>query len=475
MNIKQKLSGWLDQNQPMLTALSDQVWDFAELRYHETQSATLLANTLESAGFRLRRGVAEIPTAFVAEYGSGAPVIALLGEYDALPGLSQEALPYQQARQEGGSGHGCGHNLLGVGALGAALALKQVLDEGSTTGTIRFYGCPAEETGAAKAFMVKAGLFDDVDISLTWHPGAYNGVLSVNMLARIAVYFRFKGKTAHAASDPYNGRSALDAVELMNVGVNYLREHIIPEARLHYVITNGGGSSPNVVPASAESLFYIRAPRGGQVREILERVQDVARGAAQMTGTESEMRFYSACSNLVLNDILGDLFHAEMVEIGAPHFDEAEKDFANQVALTLPQDAPGMLDDFLAPNHMHVLDILKQQILAEEILPVINTNMVVPGSTDVGDVSWVTPTAQFWTTCYPQGSPGHSWQITAAGGMSIGHKGMLYAAKILAFTALDLMIQPDLVEKARQEFAKRKKGTPYISPIPDGTQPPIDG
>ena len=346
---------------------------------------------------------------------------------------------------------------------------------GGLPGTLRFYGCPAEEGGAAKAFMVKAGLFEGVDISLTWHPGAYNAGAYANILARSAVYFRFHGRTAHAAGDPYHGRSALDAVELMNVGVNYLREHIIPDARVHYVITDGGGSAPNVVPALAESFYYVRAPEVKQVAEVMERVEAVARGAAMMTGTDCEIRFHSGTANMLLNETITDLLHAKMVEVRVPRFDPAEKAFARQIAATFPGGPGGKLERLLGSAHADVRERLAKQVLVEEILPVIKSNVVLPGSTDVADVSRVTPTGQIDATCYALGTPGHSWQIAAQAGMSIGHKGMLFAAKVLALTAVEFMARPDLVRKAREEFATRTAGDAYVSLIPDGVTAPIDG
>ena len=255
---------WINEQSDLFINLSDQVWTFAETGYKETKSAETLATALEDAGFSLERGIADIPTAFVGSYGSQKPIIAILGEFDALPGLSQDVVPEKKPIEEGGNGHGCGHNLLGTGALAAAMAVKEAIAAGDVQGTIRYYGCPAEENGSGKAFMARAGLFDDVDLSLTWHPGSFNGSISVNMLSNIKVKFKFHGQASHAAADPHNGRSALDAVELMNVGVNYLREHIIPEARMHYVILNGGGIAPNVVPPFAKSLYMIRAPRPDQ-------------------------------------------------------------------------------------------------------------------------------------------------------------------------------------------------------------------
>ena len=274
------LMEWIESNQKTFTDLSDAVWSFAEIGYQEVRSSQLLIQALEEAGFSVEKGVAGIPTAFVASYGKNAdPVIGILGEFDALPGLSQDCVPYRKPLVQGAPGHGCGHNLLGVAGIAACFALQQALDAGDIQGAIRYYGCPAEEGGAAKAFMAKAGLFNDVDICLTWHPDSFNGTLWANFLANYRVGFKFHGKPAHAAADPYNGRSALDAVELMNVGVNYLREHMIPDARVHYVITNGGGTAPNVVPAEAASLYSVRAPRTDQLNPLFERVKDIARGA----------------------------------------------------------------------------------------------------------------------------------------------------------------------------------------------------
>ena len=290
---------WIDRNRSSFTGLSDSIWGFAELGYKEVQSSQLLMSVLGQDGFTIERAVADIPTAFVASHSRGeGPVIAILGEFDALPGLSQECVPFRKPLTDGAPGHGCGHNLLEVAGVAGCFALKRALDAGELQGTIRYYGCPAEEGGAAKAFMAKAGAFDAVDICLTWHPDSFNSTLWGNFLANYRVGFKFHGKPAHAAADPYNGRSALDAVELMNVGVNYLREHMIPDARIHYVIVNGGGSAPNVVPAEAASLYSVRTPRMDQLNPLFERVKDVARGAALMTGTELDIEVYSGMSKL---------------------------------------------------------------------------------------------------------------------------------------------------------------------------------
>ncbi len=468
-----ELTKWIEDNRQSLTEISDQIWRFAELGYQESQSAKLLAGTLEEAGFAVERGVAQIPTAFVASFGTEKPVIAILGEYDALPGLSQDSVPSRKPIEDGGNGHGCGHNLLGVGSLAASMAVKEAIEAGAAHGTIQYYGCPAEENGSAKAYMVKAGLFDDVDLSLTWHPGAFNGSLAVNMLANQKVYFRFLGISSHAAADPHNGRSALDAVELMNVGANYLREHIIPEARIHYVITNGGGTAPNVVPAEAESLYLIRAPRPDQLEEIYGRVLNIAQGAALMTGTEVEIRFHAGASNFLLNDTIVDVLYDKMQDMEAPKFSREERQFAGELAKTFPEGGAEVFASLLGPDAGKILAVMKETLLFEGLLPKIKIDKALPGSSDVGDVSWVTPTAQIMTACQAFGTPGHSWQAVAQGGMSIGHKGMLYAAKVLGLSAVEFMGNPELLDKARAEFAERREGTPYVSPIPDGATPPI--
>jgi aminobenzoyl-glutamate utilization protein B len=461
---------WIETNKQRFIEPSDRIWQFAELGFTEQQSSSLLAAILEESGFLVQRGIADIPTAFVASYGTGKPIIAILGEYDALPGLSQEAVPTLKPRQAGGNGHGCGHNLLGVAGLASALAVQEAIRLGEAKGTIRYYGCPAEENGSGKTFMVKAGVFKDVDLSLCWHPDVYNGIVGTNMLANIKVNFRFHGKAAHAAYDPYNGRSALDAVELMNVGANYLREHLIPDARIHYVITNGGGSAANVVPPLAESQYIIRAPLLRQVNEIYQRVMDVARGAALMTGTEVEFIFQKGMSNLLLNDTITDVLYEKMVQVGPPEYDQQEIEFARQIATTCPQDdMAGMLTKLFGKEARKLIP--EDPVLLVPVMPNVQMDFVAPGSTDVGDVSWVTPTGQIETTCATLNTPSHSWQIVAQSGMSIGHKGMLYAGKVMALAALEFMTHPERLNAARDEFERKIKATPYECPIPDGLKP----
>jgi aminobenzoyl-glutamate utilization protein B len=467
---------WIEEKKEKYISLSDQVWELAEMAYHEEKSAGLLADALEEGGFEVERGIGGIPTAFVASYGTGKPVLAILGEYDALAGLSQEPTTKRKPVAHGEPGHGCGHNLLGVAGLAAAAAVKESMDADGLKGTIRYYGCPAEENGSGKAFMVKAGVFDDVDLSLTWHPGKFNVGSAVNFLANYKIKFKFKGVPAHAAADPHNGRSALDAVELMNVGVNYLREHIITDARIHYAILNPGGLAPNVVQAEAESLYIVRAPKVDQLVGIYERVQDVAKGAALMTGTELEINFHAGASNLILNETIVDVLVEKMHEVGAPKFNASEKKFAEEISKTFPEGGSILsgYEKLLGDETAKIEAELKGLFLHEDIFPSIKKDIALPGSTDVGDVSWVTPTGQFSTACYALGTPGHSWQLVAQGGMSIGHTGMVYAAKILALSALEFMGNSELLQKAKDEFQERRKDNPFISPIPDGVTPPLD-
>ncbi len=467
------LCEWIESNRSMFVELSNEVWGYAELGYKEFESAKTLGDALEEAGFKLERGVAGIPTAFVASYGNAeGPVIGILGEFDALPGLSQDCVPYRKPLQSGAPGHGCGHNLLGVAGVAAVMAVRQAMDAGEVKGTIRYYGCPAEEGGAGKAFMAKAGVFEDVDICLTWHPDTFNGTLYANFLANYRITFKFHGKTAHAAADPFNGRSALDAVELMNVGVNYLREHMIPDARVHYVILNGGGTAPNVVPDEAMSLYSVRAPRTDQLNALFERVKDIAKGAALMTGTEVEIHVISGMSNMLPNETINEVLQAKLEEVGAPKFSEEEHAFARELSKSIPADS------LETSAHLYGLDAqavseLKKIVLYEDVLPPFKSEVIQPGSTDVGDVSWVAPTGQIFTTCWALGSPGHSWQIVAQGKMGIGQRGMLYAGKVMALSALEFMQNDALRAQAVEEFRQKRAAADYVSPIPDGTKPPL--
>jgi len=459
MDYRTILSKVIEEKRQKLISVSDQIWGYAETGFEEFQSAQLLCNTLEEEGFTVEKGVGNIDTAFIGSYGTGKPIIAVLGEFDALTGLSQVGGDIQYNPEvTNGNGHGCGHNLLGTGALAAAIAIRSYLKENNLEGTVRYYGCPGEEIGSGKTFMVREGLFDDVDFAVCWHPWSRNSVWSMSSLACYEVSFRFKGKSSHAASTPHLGRSALDAVELMNVGVNYLREHIIPEARVHYAVTNTGGVSPNVVQEKADVLYFIRAPRVAQAEEIYQRICDVARGAALMTGTQVEIDFASAASDILPNNTLEKVMHDNFVALGVPQYDEKEQQFAKDIRATLSE--ADKKEDIKANKELEGKD------LAHVIDPFIPSNGILPGTSDVGDVSWVVPTVQCMVACEPIGTPLHTWQIVSTGKTSIAHKGMLHAGKVMAATAIEVLQNPEILEKAKLELIEQRNGEEYVCPIP---------
>ena len=459
-------------NQELLIDTSDKIWEFAELGLEEFKSSKLLIKILNEAGFTIKANVADMPTAFYADYGNGKPVIGILGEYDALPGLSQKKVPYREILVEGAPGHGCGHNLLGVASLGAVLAVKEAIDSGEVKGTVRYYGCPAEELFNAKGYMINKGLFDDVDIAMTWHPGNFNMLNLMSSLAINSVKFKFHGRTAHAAGDPQNGRSALDAVELMNIGANYMREHMNSEARLHYVITHGG-DVPNVVPAEAEVHYFVRSPERHQVEELYSRLLNIAKGATLMTDTTMEVKFLSGMYNTRYTPVVSDVIKKSMKEVGAPKFNKADIKFALELKKSIPKNSMEGYYRLIPPDMLEMAKAILSQPLNKIIVPPLGKGKVMPGSTDVGDVSWKVPLGEFGMACEILGSPGHSWQNVATSGTSIGHKGMLTAAKILAISALNFMKNPELVEKARKEHENYHKDKPYKSPLPEELKPPF--
>jgi aminobenzoyl-glutamate utilization protein B len=470
----QSLTQTIDALAPAFTALSDRIWEFAELKFHEVQSSTLLVETLRQNGFSVQQDIAGMKTAFIGEYGRGKPVIAFLGEYDALAGMSQQSgVDQPMAIEEDASGHGCGHNLLGSGSMLAAISLAKHLEANGLPGTIRYYGCPGEEGGSGKTFMVRAGAFADVDAALTWHPAPFNGVRSTNNLAVLEYYYRFKGVAAHAANAAHLGRSALDAVELMNVGVNFLREHMPQDCRVHYAITDAGGRAANVVQAKAEVLYLVRAPEMSQALALAERVDEVARGAAMMTGTQVEIIFDTAATNLLPNLTLENAIHDNLVAIGPVPFDEADIDFARKIQATFTDEAikssirlyqikkdvfSNDRIDGLTPLHIGLRDFEGQSHFRA-------------GSTDVGDVSRVTPTAQCWAPAWAIGTNPHTWQVVAQGRSPGAHKAMVHAAKTLAATGLDLATSTTLLEDAKAEWLEKMKDEPYVCPIPDHISP----
>jgi aminobenzoyl-glutamate utilization protein B len=460
--------GYLDENRGRLVALARDIWEHPEVGFAEEHSADLIARVLREAGFRVQKPVAGIPTAFVAEWGSGSPVIGILGEYDALPGLSQKVLAKKEPVEEGGPGHACGHHLLGVAGLGAALAVKATLESSAVLGTIRYYGCPAEETLIGKVFMARDGLFDDLDAALTWHPMYANTLWASSSTAVNSFKLNFHGRSAHAAGAPEAGRSALDAVMLTDVGVNYLREHMPSDVRIHCVVTHGG-EAPNIVPAYAQSWYYVRAPKRWQLERMYERVLNVARGAALMTETTLEVDFVAACCDLLPNETIGRVMLRHMKELGPPPFDAEDRVFAEELKAALP---PGVLEDTLRAygrTREEIGDPLCAAVLDD--VGTLSRGTVQPVSTDVGDVSHITPTAQVTTCCMPLGVPVHTWQTTAATGSEIGFKGMMLAARVLALSMLELLTSPGTLSAAREELDRDTDSRPYESPLPQGLQP----
>jgi aminobenzoyl-glutamate utilization protein B len=429
------------------------IWEWAEPGYREKKSADALAALAEKAGFKVTRGVAQIPTAFVAEFGTGKPVIGILGEFDALPELSQEAVPFRQPRKEGnGNGHACGHHLFGTASLAAGIALAEQIKAGKFKGTIRFYMCPAEEGGAAKVFMTRAGLFDDCDTVLHWHPAAANAAGDASCLARIAAKFRFHGTPSHAAAAPEKGRSALDALLLCIHGVELMREHTPDGTRLHHTITSGGGA-PNVVPEFAEGFFYVRHPKAEVVQQLYPRVLKCAQAGALATETKLEVVYLGGTMEILPNDTLARVAKKNLTALNDLAYDADELKFATRLRDTFP-DKPPPLDQLAK-----VLDV---------------SGKSSGGSTDVGDVSWVVPVVGFTTACWVPGTPAHSWQAVACGGTTIAKKGMNLAARTLAATAYDLFEDADLRAAARAELTKRLDGRKYAAMLDKDQPPPLD-
>jgi aminobenzoyl-glutamate utilization protein B len=467
---KKTVIDWVERNKERIIEISDTVWGYAELGFVEFKSSKLLADELEAHGFSVERGVAGIPTAFVAKWGSGRPVIGVMGEYDALPGLSQKKVTHKEPIEEGAPGHGCGHNIHGTSGMGGAIAAKAAMEKAGIKGTIKFFGCPAEEMLSGKVWMVREGVFDGVDACLSHHPSSMNtaGLSSSN--ANNAVKFHFYGKTSHAAGSPEQGRSALDAVELMNIGVNFLREHVIQDARIHYVIEEGGGQ-PNVVPDYARSWYLVRAPERDQLEPIYNRILKIAEGAALMTETTLKVEFVKGIYNKIPSRALSELVTANMREIGAPTYTEEEMRFAEEIATSIsPEEKRDSLRKSKRPGWEELTDVL----LDNTIPDAWNEGEVSHGSTDVSDVSWHAPTMEFGTTTYVLGTPGHSWQNVAMSGMSIGHKSLIFASKIIAASAIDLLTKPDLLKTAKDELDKRLMGRTYKSPVPLEAKPPLD-
>jgi aminobenzoyl-glutamate utilization protein B len=448
----QQLMELVDRQAAHFSATSKTIWDYAELGYQEEKSSTLLQRELQAAGFHVQSGVAGEPTAFVASYGQGQPVIGILGEFDALPGLSQDATPVRKPILADAPGHACGHNLLGSGAALAAVALREYMERNRIAGTLRYYGTPAEEGGDGKVYMLRAGLFRDVNVILHWHPGDQNSVFNGGMLAINSARFQFRGVAAHAAVAPDRGRSALDAVMLMGNGIEFLREHIPSNSRIHYIITNGG-AAPNVVPDLAEMYLYARNPSSAVLNNVWSRILKIGQGAALMTETAVEVTDIGGDTNVVPNDVLAKVAQRDLEEVGGFRYTPEERQFAEELQKSLPPGEAGKLDS------------------TTTVLPL--GTRAGQASTDAGDVSWNVPTIGFLAATFVPGVVAHTWQAAASSGMSIGQKGMVVAAKALANTGADLFADAQLIADANAEFHRQLNSDTYQSVIPEFQKPPL--
>ena len=444
---------WIEQHADTLRAVNQRIWSHPEVGLQEHRAARELVTLLEREGFQVQRGVAGMPTAFIATAGTGRPILGILAEYDALPGVSQAAQPTRQPRAENpelDAGHACGHSVFGTASVGAAIAVWHGMQNGGPAGTIRLYGTPAEETGIGKVYMARAGLFDDLDAALHWHAADKTRVQFNTCTAVISVKYRFQGTSAHASMSPADGKSALDAVELMNVGANYMREHLKEDARMHYVITDGGGQ-PNVVPPTAEVWYYLRANVHRDAERMLERLREIADGAARMTRTTVSEKLDSDIFELLPNRALSEVLQRHLERVGPPRFADEEREFARRTQSDLA-DAPA-------------------EPLFETVMALAAEPWLMPSSTDVGNVSWRVPTGGINTACYTHGAPGHSWQVVACTGMSIGEKGMFVAARTLAGAALEIMSDGKLLDAARKDFETRREKSPQPQSVLPHDQP----
>ena len=441
----------IEEKRALLEQTSDYIWDNAETAFTEHKSAAWLCDVLRKEGFTVEENLAGIKTAFSGRFGSGKPVIGILGEFDALSGLSQVAGVAEQISAGGEAGHGCGHNLLGTGSLGAAIGVKAWLEATGKPGTVIYFGCPGEEGGSGKAFMARDGVFDELDAALCWHPAENNKALNKRWLGNYQVLYKFDGKASHAGGSPEKGRSALDAVELMNIGVQFLREHIPTSCRIHYAITDTGGFSPNVVQPHAEVLYLMRGVSNAIVADLYDRVNDIAKGAALMTGTTESHQFIKACSNVIPNDAIQKMLHTKMEQLPIPPITDEELAFAKEMSQVVPNGHP-------------------EHPLMDTLLPYEPETQGF-SSTDVGDVSWVCPTAQIFTACKAINTPAHSWQETAQGKLPFALKSALYAAKVLAASAIELLNDPEAIEKAKEAHKKAVGPEGYKCPIPRGVRP----
>ena len=473
---KQSALQTIEEKKSLIVAIADKVWEFAELSLQEFKSAAAYCEALEKEGFDVERGTCNIETAFAASYGHGRPYIGILAEYDALSGLSQEGgLIERKEKKAGGNGHGCGHNLLGAGAFAAALGIKAYLEQNDVSGTVILYGCPGEEGGAAKAFMARDGLWKKLDAALTWHPEDVNEVATGSSNSCIQTQYKFTGIASHAAGAPEKGRSALDAVELMNIGVQFLREHMSDKARIHYAITDAGGCSPNVVQPRASVLYMVRSNHVAEAVELQKRVDKIAEGAALMTETTYEKKFIDGLADTVSNFALERVLYKNFEELGVPKYTEEENAYADALAETYDSSGvPGVAaeNDENAKEQVEKMQKEYGHAMNGFLTPLYQKDAFKAGSTDVGDVSWLTPTAQIHVAAWPNGCPGHSWQNVSCDRTEIGHKAAVHAGKVIAATAIDLIEDTSLLDEARAEFEKRTKDG-FVCPIPADAVPVI--
>lgn len=472
MSDKKFVEQIIENKKDEFISISDQIWDNPELCFQEQFASTILKQTLKKEEFEVLENVDNIPTAFIGSYGSGEPIIAILGEFDALPNLSQKAFSNKkEVLKEGTPGHGCGHNAIGSGSLAAAIAVKEYLKKNCLPGTIKYFGCPAEESGWSKMFLVRDGFFKNVSAAITWHPAGMNRVLGTGTLANLCINFHFHGKSAHAAGAPHLGRSALDACELMNIGVNYLREHIIPEARVHYAYLNSGGEAPNIVPSHASLKYFIRAPKIKQALEISKRISNIAYGAALMTETKVTLESKAGMCDYIPNTVISEVMNEALFEIGAPNFDKNDEKLAKTFFDTFTNSEIDSALKRMAESYNNT-DHLRKEVLIKEIAPFKKIDSCGFGSTDVGDVSYSVPTAQLNLTALANGTPAHSWQVTAQGKTNYMHKALITAGKILALTAIKLYKNPKILENAQNEYQSITGGK-YLCPVGKDVKPDI--
>ena len=471
MDAKDIILEHIRENDEELSYIAKDIWEHPQVALQEEYASRLLAEKLEADGFSISWGAGGMPTAFIAEWGEAKPVIGLLGEYDALPGLSQDLASEKIPIEAGGPGHGCGHNLFGTACMGSVMALKAAMQQAGVQGAIRFYGCPAEETLVGKTFMARDGVFDDLDAAISWHPGDTNITWNGSSLAMNSFKVSFHGVAAHAGGSPWLGRSALDGVMLMDAGVNYMREHVPPESRIHSVVTSGG-QAPNVVPAYAQVWYFVRAPKREQVEEIYRWMQDIAKGAALMSGASHEIEFITGCYDILPNKVISDLLYEKMADVDDMSFTQQERQFARDLQATFPDGSVQNGFDWMKRSTSADLDpTAMDDPLWEGVFPHSATPPRLGGSTEVADVSWIAPTGQITTTCWPLGTPGHSWQTVASSGSSIGAKGMIFAAKAMALAAFDLLAKPALLEAAQADFERARGDKTYVTPLPPEATP----